>query len=81
MCIRDSRKNNFRKYEVCLFYLYKLYRLCKKAFNLLKGLTYDTFVRNRIDRAIEKIDKSLEYENKGMPYSALLEIKKVFSEV
>ena len=52
-----------------------------RPFNRLKGLTYDTFVRNRIDRAIEKIDKSLEYENKGMPYSALLEIKKVFSEV
>lgn len=61
--------------------LVQVIQIMQKAFNLLKGLTYDTFVRNRIDRAIEKIDKSLEYENKGMPYSALLEIKKVFSEV
>lgn len=53
----------------------------KKAFNELKKLTYDTSITNRINRAIERIDKALEYENDGMPYSALFEIKKVFPEV
>lgn len=53
----------------------------KRLFNELKNLTYDASITNRINRAIEKIDKALEYENDGMPYSALSEIKKVFPEV
>lgn len=45
-----------------------------KAFNEIKTLTYDTTILNRIDKA-------LSYENDGMPYSALSEIKKVIPEV
>ena len=47
----------------------------------LKKITYESSILNRINRAIERIDKALEYENDGMPYSALSEIKKVFPEV
>jgi len=36
---------------------------------------------SKIDSAISYIDKALENEEKGMPYSALIEIKKVFPEV
>lgn len=53
----------------------------KKAFNELKNLTYDISILNRIDRALERIDKAIEYENDGKPYSASEEIKKVFPEV
>ena len=35
----------------------------------------------KINNSINKIDKALEYEKDGMPYSALSEIKKVFPEV
>lgn len=53
----------------------------KRAFDELKKITYNSSILNRINRAIERIDKALEYENDGMPYSALSEIKKVFPEV
>ena len=53
----------------------------KKAFNELKNITYSNSVRNRIDLALNRIDKAIEYENDNMPYSALAEIKKVFPEV
>lgn len=53
----------------------------KRAFNELKNLTYDSSILNRINRALERIDRALEYENDNMPYSALEEIKKVFPEV
>lgn len=52
----------------------------KKAFSELKNLTYDMSILNRIDRALERIDKAIEYENDGKPYSASEEIKKVFPE-
>ncbi len=53
----------------------------KEAFNQLKNITYDSSIRNRIDTALERIDKALKYEKDNMPYSALGEIKKVFPEV
>lgn len=53
----------------------------KKAFNELKNITYNTSVKNRIDLALSRIDKAIEYENDNMPYTALIEIKKVFPEV
>ena len=53
----------------------------KKAFNELKNITYSTSVRNRIDLALSRIDKAIEYENVNMTYLALEEIKKVFPEV
>lgn len=53
----------------------------KKAFNELKYITDSISVRNRIDLALSRIDKAIEYENDNMPYSALGEIKKVFPEV
>lgn len=53
----------------------------KRAFNELKSLTYNTDILNRINRALERIDKAIEYENNGQPYSASQEIKKVFPEV
>ena len=42
---------------------------------------YDSSIRNRIDTALERIDKALKYEKDNMPYSALGEITKVFPEV
>ena len=36
---------------------------------------------NRVDSAIEHIEKALKYEKEKMPYTALSEIKKVFPEV
>ena len=53
----------------------------KEAFKQLKYITYDASILNRIDRAIERIDKAQKYENDSMPYSALGEIKKVFPEI
>lgn len=53
----------------------------KRAFNELKNLTYNTDILNRINRALERIDKAIEYENNGQPYFASQEIKKVFPEV
>ena len=53
----------------------------KRAFEELKNLTYDSSILNRINRALERIDKALEYENDNMPLSAVAEIKKVFPEV
>lgn len=53
----------------------------KRAFEELKKITYDSSILNRINRALERIDKALEYENDDMPLSALSEIKKVFPEV
>lgn len=73
-CIANNMKYS---YITCTSYT----DYAKKAFNELKNLTYDASITNRINRAIEKIDKALEYENDGMPYSALSEIKKVFPEV
>ena len=49
----------------------------KKAFMAIKYKTNSY----RVQLAIGRIDKALEYESDGMPYSALLEIKKVFPEV
>lgn len=73
-CIANNMKYS---YITCTSYT----DYAKKAFNELKNLTYDASITNRINRAIERIDKALEYENDGMPYSALSEIKKVFPEV
>jgi hypothetical protein len=53
----------------------------KEAFNQLKNITYDSSIRNRIDTALSRINKAMDYENDNMPYSALGEIKKVFPEV
>lgn len=53
----------------------------KEAFKELKNITYSSSVRNRIDLALSRIDKAIEYENDNMLYLALVEIKKVFPEV
>lgn len=53
----------------------------KRAFEEVKKITYDTEIKNRIDKAISIINKAIEYENNIMPYSALEEIKKIFPEV
>ena len=50
------------------------------AFNLLKNLTYDSSVINRINRDLSRINKAIEYENNGQVAMALTEIKKVFCE-
>lgn len=47
----------------------------------MKNITFDTSILNRIDRAIERVNKAIEYENDDKPYSASEEIKKVFPEV
>ena len=49
----------------------------KKALNTIK---YSTNY-SRVDTAIGHIDAALNYEKQGLPYSALLEIKKAFPEV
>ena len=49
----------------------------KKAFESIKYRTNS----DRVNAALERIKKALEYEANGMPYSALSEIKKVFPEV
>lgn len=53
----------------------------KEAFNQLKNITYDSSIRSRIDIAISRVNKALDYEKDNMPYTALGEIKKVFPEV
>ena len=53
----------------------------KKSLESLKNRTSRETVLNKINSSINKIDKALEYEKDGMPYSALSEIKKVFPEV
>lgn len=53
----------------------------KRAFDELKNITTDSNIINRINKALARIEKAIEYENGEMPYSALLEIKKVFPEV
>lgn len=53
----------------------------KEAFKQIKNITYDSRINNRIDRAIEIINKALELEKYGMPYSAEQKIKEVFPEV
>lgn len=53
----------------------------KRAFAEMKNITFDTDILNRIDRAIERVNKAIEYENDCKPYSASEEIKKVFPEV
>ncbi len=53
----------------------------KEAFRQIKTITWDSDVRNRIDRAIEKINKALELEKDGKSYSAGEKIKEVFPEV
>lgn len=52
----------------------------KEAFKQIKNITYDTNINNRIDRAIERINKALKLEKDGMPYSAEQKIKEVFPE-
>lgn len=53
----------------------------KKAFSSLKGLTYNNDVQERIDKAIDKIQESLEYENDNMPLTALSKIKQIIPEI
>ena len=53
----------------------------KEAFKQIKNITYDSSINNRIDRAIERINKALELEEDGRPYSAEQKIKEVFPEV
>lgn len=49
----------------------------KKAFEKIEYSTNYT----RVNSALACIDKALQYEKEGMPYSASLEIKKVFPEI
>ena len=53
----------------------------KEAFRQIKNITYDSSIRNRIDTALNRIDKAIQYEEDNMPYSALIEIQKIFPEV
>ena len=53
----------------------------KRAFDEIKKITTDTYILNRIDKALERINRAIDYENDGKPYSASEEIKKVFPEV
>ena len=73
-CIADTMKYAF---YTCTSYA----EYVKYAFNELKNLTYNINILNRINRAIERIDKAVEYERYGMYDYALSEIKKVFPEV
>lgn len=49
----------------------------KKALRTIR----DTNNYLKVDAAIDHIDKAIEYEDSGMPYTALAEIKKVFPEI
>jgi len=53
----------------------------KSAFNVLKKITADTNVINRINSALHRIDISLDYEKIGNTDKSLTEIRKVFPEV
>lgn len=53
----------------------------KRSFVEMKNITYRSAILNRIDKAIERVNKAIEYENDNKPYSASEEIKKVFPEV
>ncbi len=68
-------------YEFGSYFLNSYTDYVKSIFNLLKDMTYNPDVINRINRALDRINKSIELENAGKPYSALEEIKKVFPEV
>ena len=53
----------------------------KKAFSSLKGLTDNNDVHERIDKSIDKIQESLDYENNNMPITALSKIKQIIPEI
>ena len=52
----------------------------KKAFSLIRNISFDSSINNRIDKAIDKIDEALKLESDGLPYSASQKIKEVFPE-
>lgn len=53
----------------------------KKAFLSLKDLTYNNDVHERIDKAIDKIQESLEYEKCNLSMTALSKIKQIIPEI
>lgn len=72
--IEESIANNLMyAYINCTSYTEYL----KRALTEIKSLTD----YNKVNTAISHIDNAIEYEKNGLPYSAILEIQKVFPEV
>ena len=75
----EKRIASEMKYSFIFFKSYLEYT--KNAFNTLKTMSSNYFVRTRIDNALNIIDSAVKYEEDGMPNTALKEIKKIFPEV